>query len=59
MLKNALTKLAKRSNRRFKEVAFERRSAVIEMIVNDHRSKSYNPKSLKHKSIKSAFDNGK
>lgn len=58
MLKNALTKLAKRSNRSFRPVGFEKRSAIIEVINNEHRSKDYNPRSARHKSLKRVFDKG-
>jgi|GEM_PF-3528493 len=55
MLKNTLQKLARRSSLKFKPNAYERRQVVIESVMNDYKSRDYNPRTAKYRSFKGVF----
>jgi len=52
MLKNALNKFVKGSNSKFKTSSFEKRMMIIESVMNEQKSKEYNPRKARNKSLK-------
>jgi len=52
MLKNRLSKLVKGSTSKFKATSIERRMFVIEQVMNENNTKSYNPRKARNKSLK-------
>lgn len=59
MIKNAINKFVKGSSSKFKTSAFERRMAIKENVMNEHQSKTYNPRSARNRSLKGIVFNSK
>ena len=52
MIKNALNKFGKGTNRKFKASSFEKRMMVIENVMNEQKNNEYNPRRARSKSLK-------
>lgn len=57
MFINRLQKIAKRSAGTFTPIAYERKQAVIASVMNDYKSRDYNPRTAKYRSFKGVFGN--
>jgi len=52
MIKSTINKFVKGSNNRFKTSSFGKRMAVIENVMNESNSKTYNPRKARNRSLK-------
>ena len=52
MIKNAINKFVKGSNNKFKTSVFDKRMAVIENVMNENNTKTYNPRKARNRSLK-------
>ena len=59
MIKNTINKFVKGSTGKFKSSAFERRMAILENVMNEQNTKTYNPRKARNRSLKGIVFNSK